>query len=72
MELPVWSGDPGVSEDPRVADARRRWRAAGDRLWPVALTDGESYERAARVVGVLVDALRERTGSLDELVDLEA
>lgn len=68
----MWSVGTDAGENPRVADARRRWRAAGDRLWPVALSDGDSYQRAARVVGVLVDALRERTGSLDELVDLEA
>jgi hypothetical protein len=72
VELPVWSGVPDAGEAPRVADARRRWRAAGDRLWPVALSDGESYQRAAQVVGALVDALRDRAGSLDELVDLEA
>ncbi len=72
MELPVSSGEADVSEDPRVAHARRRWRAAGDRLWPVALSDGEAYQQVAHVVGALVDALRERAGSLEELVDLEA
>ena len=72
VELPVWSGETDAAEDPRVADARRRWRAAGDRVWPVALADGDSYRLAAQVVGALVDALRERAGSLDELVDLEA
>lgn len=71
----MWSGGSGgtdTAEDPRVADARRRWRAAGDRLWPIALSDGGSYQLAAQVVGALVDALRERVASLDELVDLEA
>lgn len=75
MELPVWSGDADrtdTGEDPRIADARRRWRAAADRLWPVALSDGEGYQRAARVVGALVDALRERAGSLEALVELDA
>jgi hypothetical protein len=61
-----------TDDDPLIADARRRWRAAGDRLWPVALSDGESYQLAARVVGELADALREHAGSLDELVALEA
>lgn len=72
VELPVWSGDTDAGEDPRVADARRRWRAAGDRLWPVALYDGDSYRLAAQIVGALVDALRQRARSLGELVDLEA
>ena len=67
MELPVWPAARTRART-RASPRRRRWRAAGDRLWPVALSDGDSYQRAAQVVGALVDALRERTGSLEELV----
>lgn len=59
-------------EEPRVAEARRRWRAMSDRLWPIALSDGESYRAATHAVGALVEALRGRARSLEELVDLEA
>ncbi|TCK24425.1 hypothetical protein [Pseudonocardia endophytica] len=70
VQLPAAFGV--TDEDPRIADARRRWRAAGDRLWPIALSDGASYELAAQAVGEIVDALREHAGSLEELVALEA
>lgn len=59
-------------QDPRVAAARRRWRAAGDRIWPVAMSDGTAYRQTVAAVGALVDELRRRTTSLEHLVGLEA
>lgn len=57
--------------DPGLAAARRRWRAAGDRLWPIVLADGEAYQQAAAAVGRLLERLREEIHSLEELVLLE-
>lgn len=59
-------------QDPQIAAARRRWRSAGDRIWPVAMSDGTVYRQAVEAVGALVDELRERVSSLAGLVDLEA
>lgn len=62
----------GEYPGPQVAAARRRWRAAGDRIWPVAMSDGAAYRQTVEAVGQLVDALRAETGTLAELVALEA
>lgn len=51
--------------------ARLRWRAAEDRLFPVALVDPDAYRRALFVVGLLLDELRVSTTSLDELLGLD-
>lgn len=53
------------------AAVRRRWRAAGDRLWLVALSDGEAYQRAAGAVGRLLDRLRAQTRSIEDLLGVE-
>lgn len=53
------------------AAVRRRWRAAGDRLWLVALSDGDAYQRAAGAVGRLLDRLREEARSIDDLLRVE-
>lgn len=52
--------------------ARARWRAAEDRLFPVALVDADAYRRALHVVSLLLDELRVSTTSLDQLLDLDA
>lgn len=59
-------------QDPRIAAARRRWRAAGDRIWPVAMSDGTAYRQTVEAVGELVDELRRRTAALEDLLALEA
>lgn len=65
-----------VGQDAERAEAlrraRARWRAAEDRLFPVALVDPDSYRRALHVVGLLLDELRVSTTSLDQLLDLDA
>lgn len=63
---------PVAPDDERVREARSRWGRAGDRLWPVAMVDGVSYQHAARLVGVLLTELRARVSTFDELLDLDA
>jgi hypothetical protein len=55
-----------------VERARARWRATGDRLWSVALADGQEYRRVAELVGAVLGELRPRTPSLERLLALEA
>src|SRR5947209_19438184 len=51
--------------------ARARWRAAEDRLFPVALVDPDAYRRSLAVVAQLLRELRADTTSLDQLLDLD-
>lgn len=51
--------------------ARDRWRAAEDRLFPVALVDPDAYRRSLAVVAQLLRELRANTTSLDQLLDLD-
>lgn len=51
--------------------ARARWRAAEDRLFPVALVDPDAYRRALDVMTVLLEELRVSTTSLDQLLGLD-
>ncbi|MDQ3987934.1 MAG: hypothetical protein M3228_14970 [Actinomycetota bacterium] len=55
-----------------LRQARARWRAAEDRLFPVALVDAHAYRRALHVVSLLLDELRVSITSLDQLLDLDA
>lgn len=52
--------------------ARARWRAAEDRLFPVALVDPDGYRRLLSVVAVLLQKLRVSTTSLDQLLELDS
>lgn len=52
--------------------ARARWRAAEDRLFPVALVDPDGYRRLLSVVAVLLQKLRASTTSLDHLLELDS
>lgn len=61
---------PAADGDGHAA-VRRRWRAAGDRLWLVALSDGEAYQRAAGAVGRLLDRLRAQAHSVEDLLRVE-
>jgi hypothetical protein len=54
-----------------LRQARVRWRAAEDRLFPMVLVDPDAYRRALDVVGLLLEQLRVRTTSLDQLLDLD-
>ena len=52
--------------------ARTRWRAAEDRLFPVALVDPDAYRQALSVVAALLQKLRASTTSLDHLLELDS
>jgi hypothetical protein len=52
--------------------ARARWRAAEDRLFPVALVDPDGYRRLLSVVAALLQKLRASTTSLDHLLELDS
>lgn len=64
-----------VTQDTERAEAlrqaRARWRAAEDRLFPVALVDADAYRRVLHIVSLLLDELRVSTTSLDQLLDLD-
>jgi hypothetical protein len=51
--------------------ARARWRAAEDRLFPVALVDPDGYRRLLSVVAALLQKLRASTTSFDHLLELD-
>jgi hypothetical protein len=51
--------------------ARARWRAAEERLFPVALVDPDTYRRRLSVVACLLEELRTSTTSLDQLLELD-
>lgn len=59
-------------EEPGLDRARARWRAAGDRLWSIAMVDGAEYRRVAELVGAVLARLRERTPTLESLLALDA
>lgn len=52
--------------------AQARWRAAEDRLYPVAMSDPDGYRRGLEAVQALVGELRRTAGTLDDLVAVEA
>lgn len=52
--------------------ARARWRAAEDRLFPIALVDPDAYRRALSLVAALLQKLRASTTSLDHLLELDS
>lgn len=61
--------DSGRAE--ALRQARARWRAAEDRLFPVALVDPETYRRLLSVVACLLEELRTSTTSLEQLIELD-
>lgn len=54
------------------AAAQARWRAAEDRLYPVAMSDPDGYRRGLEAVQALVGELRRTAVTLDDLVAVEA
>lgn len=52
--------------------AQARWRAAEDRLYPVAMSDPDGYRRGLESVQALVGELRRTAGSFDDLLAAEA
>lgn len=58
--------------DGPVAVAQVRWRAAEDRLYPLAMTDPDGYRRGLESVQALVGELRRTAHTLDDLVAAES
>lgn len=54
------------------AAAQARWRAAEDRLYPVAMSDPDGYRRGLEAVRDLVARLRTTAHTLDDLIAAEA
>lgn len=67
MNAAVHSGEEGA-----LGAARARWRAAGDRVWSIAVVDGEEYRRLAERVGAVLDEVRAATPALEALLALDA
>lgn len=63
--------DGGAGREAEAA-AQVRWRAAEDRLYPMAMSDPDGYRRALEAVQVLVDELRRTASTFDELLAVEA
>jgi hypothetical protein len=62
----------GRSDEAALGRARARWRAAGDRVWSIAMVDGQEYRRVAELVGAVLDEVRDRTPTLASLLALDA
>ena len=59
-------------EEVALDRARARWRAAGDRVWSIAVVDGEEYRRVAARVGGVLDEVRAATPTVEALLTLDA
>ena len=57
--------------EPEVASARMRWRAAEERLYPLALTDTDAYKDVVEAVGRVIAELRRRKATMRDLLDAE-
>jgi hypothetical protein len=58
--------------DDALERARARWRATGDRVWSIAMVDGEEYRRVAELVGAVLAVVREEASTIEELLALDA
>jgi hypothetical protein len=72
MEVPVEAGRAEVGGQSALERARVRWRSAGDRVWSIAVVDGEEYRRAAELVGGVLAQVREQAPTLERLLALDA
>jgi hypothetical protein len=61
----------GREERPNLAFARVRWRAAEQRIYPLAMTDTDAYMDAVEAVARVLTELRTRCTSEAELVAAE-
>jgi hypothetical protein len=52
--------------------ARVKWRMAEERLYPLALVDAAAYEKAVCLVRVVLDELRVRCSTLEDLLASES
>lgn len=58
--------------DARLEEARSRWRVTADRLWPVAMADGDRYRHAAELVGTMLGELRRTATTIEGLLATDA
>jgi hypothetical protein len=59
-------------ENDRLRHALARWRAADDRLYPLAMVDADSYQHAVALVGRMLDELRRSCDTLNDLVEVDS
>lgn len=55
-------------DDREAVLARARWRMAEERLYPLALVDAAAYEAAVSRVRVVLDELRARCATFEDLL----
>lgn len=65
-------GGAAVPGSSALERARARWRATGDRVWSVAVVDGEEYRRVAGLVGGVLEQVRACTPTVERLLALDA
>jgi hypothetical protein len=64
--------DPAPGREPEsLAGARIRWRAAEERLYPLALADSDAYMDAVEAVGRVLTELRTTCTSNADLIRAE-
>jgi hypothetical protein len=65
--------DPGQTRREQIefAVTMARWRAAEDRLYPLALTDTDAYQDVVAAVGRVLAELRRRQSTTQELLHAE-
>jgi hypothetical protein len=64
-------GRDSPGENDRLRHALARWRAADDRLYPLAMVDADSYQHAVALVGSMLDQLRRSCNTLRDLVEVD-
>jgi len=57
-----------AADDHRLKMLRSRWRAAEAKIYPMAMVDAESYQRAVTAVAAMIGDLRIDVHDLDDLV----
>lgn len=68
LDPPTMSTDGSYPGSGPVAQARLRWRSAGDALFPALVSDPTSYAGAVEAIGSVASELGARHADLDDLV----
>lgn len=55
-----------------ITVAQARWRTAEDKLYPMVLVDPDRFQQVLEAVRALVDELRRRCQTLEDLLEVEA
>lgn len=64
--------DGAAAGDDAVLVAQGRWRTAEDKLYPMVMVDPDRFQHVLAAVRALVDELRTRAHSMQDLLDVEA